>query len=474
MLYINGEWRESLSGKTLDVTNPATNQTIKSVPSAGVEETKQAIDAAKQAFAGWKRLTGKERSQYLRKVADHLRDNQDALAGVVTTEMGKPLKEAKGELALSIDYFEWYAEEAKRIYGETIPSFHPDKRLMLIQQPVGVVAAVTPWNFPVAMFARKIAPALAAGCTIVLKPASATPLSAIKVFESFEAAGIPKGVVNLVIGSASEIVGEMTRNPDVKKITFTGSTEVGKKLIRDSADTVKRVSMELGGHAPFVVFDDADIDAAVEGAIASKFRNAGQTCVCLNRLYVSETVAEEFGRKFADKVSQLKLGSGLDAGVDIGPLIDEAAVQKVEEHVQDALDNRGQILCGGKRPDISLQGNFYEPTVINYASDNMKIATEETFGPLAPIFTFKTDEEVIEKANHPQYGLAAYFYTRDLGRAFRVMEAVEFGIVGINDPLPTVAQAPFGGVKESGMGKEGGKYGLRDYMVEKYVSINLG
>jgi succinate-semialdehyde dehydrogenase/glutarate-semialdehyde dehydrogenase len=474
-LYINGEWLESSrSGKTLVVTNPATNEPIKSVPSAGAEETKMAIEAAKQAFTTWKKLTGKERGLYLQKAANHLREQTDSLAELITTEMGKPLKEARGEIGLSIDYFEWYAEEAKRIYGETIPSFHPDKRLMVIQQPVGVVAAVTPWNFPVAMFARKLAPALAAGCTILLKPASATPLSAIKFFESLHAAGIPKGVVNLVIGSASEIVGEMTRNPDVRKITFTGSTEVGKKLIRDSAATVKRVSMELGGHAPFIVFDDADIDAAVEGAIASKFRNAGQTCVCLNRIYVAESIADEFGRKFAAKVAKLKIGSGLENGVDIGPLIDEAAVQKVEEHVQDALNNQGQLLCGGKRANVGLNGNFYEPTVINYANAKMKIATEETFGPVAPIFTFKTDEEAIKLANHDQYGLAAYFYTRDIGRAYRVMEEIEFGIVGINDPLPTVAQAPFGGVKESGMGKEGGKYGLRDYLVEKYVSIHLG
>ncbi|NHN35034.1 NAD-dependent succinate-semialdehyde dehydrogenase [Paenibacillus agricola] len=474
MLYINGEWSKAISGKTLAVTNPATKQLIRSVPSAGAEETRQAIAAAKQAFAIWRNLTGKERSVYLQAAANSLREQADALAELITMEMGKPLKEAKGEVGLSIDYFEWYAEEAKRIYGETIPSQHKDKRLLVIQQPVGVVAAVTPWNFPVAMFARKIAPALAAGCTIVLKPASATPLSAIKVFESFVAAGIPKGVVNLVIGSATEIVGEMTSNPDVRKITFTGSTEVGKKLIRDSADTVKRMSMELGGHAPFIVFDDADIDAAVDGAIASKFRNAGQTCVCLNRIYVAESIADEFGRKFAGKVSQLKIGNGLEEGVDIGPLIDEEAVLKVEDHVQDALQHQGQLLCGGKRAQISLDGYFYEPTVINHANDQMKIALEETFGPVAPIFTFKTEEEVLAKANHPQYGLAAYFYTRDLGRAFRVMEQIEYGIVGINDPLPTVAQAPFGGVKESGMGKEGGKSGLKDYLIEKYVSLNIG
>jgi succinate-semialdehyde dehydrogenase / glutarate-semialdehyde dehydrogenase len=474
MLYINGEWMESLSGKTLVVTNPATNQTIKRVASAGVEETKQAIAAAKQAFLGWRKLTGKERCSYLQKAAQHLREQADSLAKLITLEMGKPLKEAKGEVALAIDYVDWYAEEAKRIYGETIPASHREKRLLVIQQPVGVVAAVTPWNFPAAMITRKIAPALATGCTMVLKPASATPLSAIKVIEAFAAAGIPKGVVNLVIGSASEIVGEMTSNPDVRKLTFTGSTEVGKKLIRDSAEMVKKVSMELGGHAPFIVFEDADIDAAVEGAIIAKFRNAGQTCVCMNRLYVSEKIADEFARKFAEKVSQFKLGNGLEEGVDVGPLIDQWAVQKVEEHVQDAIENQGQIICGGKRADISLDGHFYEPTVINYANDNMKIAIEETFGPVAPIFTFKTDEEVIEKANHPQFGLAAYFYTKDLRRAFRMMEEVEYGIVGINDPLPTVAQAPFGGVKESGMGKEGGRQGLKDYLVEKFVSINLG
>jgi succinate-semialdehyde dehydrogenase/glutarate-semialdehyde dehydrogenase len=473
MLFINGEWMQSLSGKTLMVTNPATNRPIQEVPSAGREETRLAIAAAKMAFADWRRLTGKERGAYLQLTANHLRENAHSLAEVITIEMGKPLREAKGEIAMSIDYLEWYAEEAKRIYGETIPASHSDKRLLVIQQPVGVVAAITPWNFPVAMFARKIAPALAAGCTVVLKPASATPLSAIKVFESFAAAKLPKGVVNLVIGEASEIVGEMTRNPDVRKITFTGSTEVGKKLIRDSADTVKKVSMELGGHAPFIVFEDADIDAAVDGAIASKFRNAGQTCVCLNRIYVSEKIADEFGMKFATKVAALKIGDGLQEDVDIGPLIDERAIEKVQEHIRDAIANNGVILCGGKRPEIALEGHFFEPTVINHANENMKIAREETFGPVAPIFTFKTEEEVIERANHPEYGLAAYFYTRDLRRAFRVMEEIEFGVVGINDPLPTVAQAPFGGVKESGMGREGGRSGIKDYLTEKYVSIRL-
>lgn len=474
MLYINGEWVSSMTERTIAVDNPATKEVIEYVAYGDRTDTEKAIEAAHRAFGHWKRMTGKERGAFLSKTADHLRTQVDELAEIVIREMGKPMKEAKGEIALAIDYLDWYAEEAKRIYGETIMPSHSEKRLFAIKQPVGVVGAVTPWNFPVAMITRKIAPALAAGCTVVLKPASSTPLSAIKVFESFHASGLPSGVVNLVIGDAEQVVGEFTRNPLVRKLTFTGSTEVGKKLIRDSADTVKNVSMELGGHAPFIVFSDADLDAAVEGAVASKFRNAGQTCICANRIYVERSIAEEFGEKLAQRVSQLRIGYSLAEDVDVGPLIDKNALQKVEDHVQDAIKHHGKVLCGGKPAETSYDGYFYEPTVINFANEKMKIATEETFGPVAPIFTFENEDELIQMANHPQYGLAAYFYTRDLKRAFYIMEELEYGIVGINDPLPTVAQSPFGGLKESGLGREGGKYGLEEFLEVKYVSINLG
>lgn len=473
MHYINGKWIEADSKKQIAVFNPATKQLIRKISSAGVKETELAIKAADQAFKKWKNITANDRSKYMHRAVNILKERIEELARIVTTEMGKPLKEAKGEISLAIDYLEWYAEEGKRIYGETIPASHADKRLLVIKQPVGVVAAVTPWNFPVAMVTRKIAPALAAGCTVVLKPASATPLSAIKIFEAFHEAGFPAGVVNLVSGSASEIVGEMTKNPIVKKITFTGSTEVGKMLIKNSADTVKKVSMELGGHAPFIVFKDADLETAVEGAIVSKFRNAGQTCICLNRIYVEKEVAEEFSIMFAERASRLTLGNGLDESVDIGPVIDEKAMDKIKEHVQDAIEHNGRLLCGGKEANIDAEGYFFEPTVISNANEKMKIATEETFGPVAPIFTFQGTDEIISKVNHVHYGLASYLYTNDLSRAFYVMENLEYGMVGINDALPTVAQGPFGGVKESGMGKEGGKHGLEDFLIEKYVSIRL-
>lgn len=474
MLYINGEWRESISGKKLAVTNPATGELIQEVAYAGREETRQAIEAAQAAFPLWKSKTAKERAQYMLRAAQIMRDNLEEIARVLTSEMGKPLPEARGEVNMAIEYIEWYAEEAKRIYGETIPASHPDKRILVLREPVGVTAAITPWNFPVSMITRKLAPALAAGCPMIIKPASATPLSAIKVVEAFHEAGIPKGVVNLVIGPATAIAGEMTSNPIVRKVTFTGSTEIGKELLRACADTVKKVSMELGGHAPFIVFEDADLDKAVDGALASKFRNAGQTCICTNRIFVQESIAEEFGKRFAEKVSKLKIGNGLEEGVEIGPLIDEAAVSKVIEHIEDAVQHGGQILCGGSRAEIGYNGHFFQPTVINYANEQMKIAREETFGPVAPIFTFKTEEEAIEKANNTNYGLAAYCYTKDLARAYRVMEALEYGIVGINDAIPTTAQAPFGGVKESGMGREGGRHGIEDYLEIKFVSINIG
>ncbi|PSL46995.1 succinate semialdehyde dehydrogenase [Salsuginibacillus halophilus] len=474
MLYINGNWQSSAENETFAVTNPATVETMEYVAKGNEVDANQAIEAASEAFPAWKHTPAKERGRYLVLAAAYLRERIDDLAHTITAEMGKPLAESKGEINLALDYMEWFAEEAKRVYGESIPASVPNKQLMVKKSPIGVVGAVTPWNFPVAMITRKLAPALAAGCPVVIKPASATPLSAMKVFEALDQVGLPAGVANLVSGSASKVVGEMTRHPDVKKLTFTGSTDVGKKLIRDSADTVKQVSMELGGHAPFIVFDDADIDKAVDGAVASKFRNAGQTCICTNRLYVQEGVADEFAKKFAKKVSELKVGAGIETGVAIGPLIDEGALEKVEEHIEDAKAKGGQTLTGGTRQQPNgLGGYFYEPTVIHNATDDMLIASEETFGPVAPIFTFETKEEAVKRANHPEYGLASYCYTNDLSQAFYVAEELEYGIVGINDPIPTTAQAPFGGVKESGVGREGGHQGIEEYVEDKFVSFQL-
>ena len=473
MLYVNGKWKHALSGKKLTVTNPATKENIAEVASGGVEDTQEAIDAAAAAFPNWRNKTGKERGDYLRRAAHILRENENVLAKTITEEMGKPLHESKGEIQLAIDYLDWYAEEAKRVYGDMLPASHEDKRLMVMKQPVGVVAAVTPWNFPVAMITRKIAPALAAGCPVVVKPASATPLSAMEVIKAFDQAAFPKGVVNLIIGKASEVVGEMTANPNVRKLTFTGSTEVGKELIRQSADTVKKISMELGGHAPFLVFEDADLDKAIECAIASKFRNAGQTCICTNRIYVHESISRQFAEKLSAKVIDMKIGDGLEEGVLIGPLIDADAVEKTAEHVRDAVKHGGTILCGGNEATTGLDGYFYEPTIIMNANEKMKIAYEETFGPVAPIFTFTSDEEAIRKANDTDYGLAAYVFTENINRMYHVMEQLEYGIVGINDPAPTVAQSPFGGWKQSGLGREGGKYGMEEYLEEKYISIQL-
>lgn len=471
MLYINGEWIQT--EEKMEVMNPATGEVIDSISTGSGKDAKDAIAAAKEAFKQWKRTTGIERSTYLQKVVQLIRERAEELAKTITMENGKALKDARNEVNGAIGYLEWYAEEAKRVYGDTLPASHQDKHLMVIRQPVGVCAAITPWNFPLSMITRKLAPALAAGCTVVLKPAPATPLSAIKVFECFHEAGLPKGVVNLVIGPAEEIGKEMTSNPDVRKITFTGSTAVGKKLLRDSADTVKKASMELGGHAPFVIFEDADLDVAVQAVMLSKFKNNGQTCISTNRVYVAEAIAEEFGEKLAAETAKLKVGNGLDEDTDIGPLINQDAVEKIKSQVEDAVELQAKVLCGGKPYQREeLTGYFYEPTVIQYANVDMKIATEETFGPVAPIFTFKDEEEVIARANGSAYGLAAYCYTRDLGRGLRMMRELDFGIVGINDSLPIVVQAPFGGVKESGMGKEGGKYGLNEYLEEKFVSIS--
>ncbi len=471
MLYINGKWKTE--GNMMDVINPATGEVIESIATGGKAETKEAIECATAAFKTWKKSTGNERSRYLSRVVTLMRERRGELAKVITSENGKPLPDAKGEVLSAIAYLEWYAEEAKRVYGDTLPASHADKHLMVLREPIGVCAAITPWNFPLSMITRKIAPALAAGCTVVLKPADQTPLSAIKVFECFHEAGIPKGVVNLIIGPAEEIGKEMTSNNDVRKLTFTGSTAVGKKLLRDSADTVKKVSMELGGHAPFIVFEDADLDTAVEGVLLTKFKNAGQTCISTNRIYVEESIAEKFSKRMAAKTAELKVGNGMKKGIDVGPVINQSALEKISAQVEDAVSHRAEILHGGK---VYEEGNgyFYEPTVIQHATEEMLIATEETFGPIAPIFTFKTEEEIIERANHQEYGLAAYCFTKDMGRGLRMMRELEYGIVGINDPTPIVIQAPFGGVKESGIGNEGGKYGLIEYMEEKFVSIGMG
>ncbi|AYV67932.1 succinate-semialdehyde dehydrogenase (NADP(+)) [Niallia circulans] len=475
MQYINGEWRHSASGKTYSVYNPATAKVIEEVARGGKEDGHLAIDAAQNALPLWAKKTAKERSIYLKTVADKLREQIEDLAAIITTEMGKPVAEAKGEVNLAADYLEWYAEEGKRIYGDTIPASSETKRIIVLRQPVGVVGAITPWNFPIAMLARKIAPALAAGCTVVLKPAEATPLTAIEVMKIFHEVGLPKGVLNLVHGDAAPIGDAMMERQEVRKITFTGSTKVGKELAAKASATMKKISMELGGHAPFIIFADADLEKAAEGVIASKFRNAGQTCICTNRIYVQKTIAERFSDILVTKMKNLVVGNGLHPEVTIGPLINEAAVAKTEEHIQDAIQKGAKVIYGGKKPagEEYDNGHFYEPTVLLHATHEMKIATEETFGPVAPIFEFETEEEALYLANDTSYGLAAYFYTKDISRVFRMSEGLEYGIIGINDPVPTTEQAPFGGVKESGVGREGGKYGLEDYLEYKFLSLEL-
>lgn len=474
MLYINGEWVSSVSDETLTVYNPATNEKVGEIAYGNKEDTEKAIHAAEQAFSTWKKRTADERSAFLKAIANELRNRSEAIAETITLEMGKPIQESRGEVGLAISYVDWYAEEAKRVYGDTIPASSPDKRLLVIQEPVGVVAAITPWNFPAAMITRKIAPALAAGCTVLVKPASATPLTAKMIFEAISAAALPKGVANLVTGPSEEIAATINESFAVRKLTFTGSTEVGIKLMRGAADTVKKVSMELGGHAPFIVFEDADLEASVNDAVSTKFRNAGQTCICTNRIYVHESIAAEFSDLFAEKVKRLVIGDGLDEKTDIGPLINRSALSKVISQIDDAKNHGGKIMTGGQeiKPE-NLDGYFMEPTVISYATDDMDIAKEETFGPVAPIFTFKTEEEAVERANHFQYGLAAYCYTNDFSRAIRMMENLEYGIIGINDERPTTVQAPFGGMKASGIGREGGKSGLQEYLVEKFVSMKI-
>lgn len=467
--FIGGEWVQAASGKTISVLDPATGEVFGKVPSCGKAETAKAIAAAEAAFPAWRKKTAAERSAMLMVLASLLREHVEALGTILTMEQGKPLAEAKGEVLGSAAYVQWFAEEAKRAYGDVIPSPWGDRRILVTKEPVGVVAAITPWNFPSSMIGRKLGAALAAGCTIVIKPASQTPFSALAWGAMCEKAGIPAGVVNIVTGAASEIGGELTSNPAVRKISFTGSTEIGKLLMAQAARTMKRCSMELGGNAPFIVFDDADVDRAVAGAVLAKYRNAGQTCVCTNRFYVQAGIHDLFAEKFAAAVSQMKVGNGLEAGVAVGPLIDMKAIEKVEEHIADATAKGGTIVTGGKRH--KLGGSWFEPTIVKGVTQDAKVATDETFGPLAPIFKFSTEEEVIGWANATEYGLASYFYTRDLARAFRVSEALKYGMVGINEGLITTEVAPFGGVKESGMGKEGSKYGLDDYMDVKYVCI---
>jgi len=474
-MYINGEWQEALSGKTMNVINPANGEIVGVVAYGGREETARAIDAAHQAFPAWSGAPARERAKYLLAISELIRKYRDELAQIMSAEMGKPFMEAKFEVMGAVDNFQWYAEEAKRVYGETIPSSVPNKRIMVLKQPVGVTAAITPWNFPINMAARKIAPALAAGCTVVFKPAMKTPLTAIRLTEIMEEAGLPKGVVNLVLGHSSEIGNEIVENPKVAKITFTGSTEVGKKLMEGAAKHVKRISMELGGHAPFIVFEDADLDAAVEGLFESKYRNAGQMCISTNRLYVHQAVLEPFTEKLIERLKRTKVGDGREKGVEIGPLVDEAALKGVMAHIEDAKEKGAKVLYGGERLTEGeyAKGFFLQPTVLSDVKDDMRIVREETFGPVLPIIPFTDEAEVIRKANDTIYGLAAYVYTQNLSRSVRVAEALEYGIVGVNDGAPTQTQAPFGGFKQSGIGREGGHYAMDEFLEVKFVSIGI-
>jgi len=467
--YINGQWVDADDASTIDVTNPATGETLGTIPCLGAAETRRAIEAADKAQGAWAAKTAKERAVVLRRWYELMMEHQEDLAVLMTLEQGKPLAESRGEIAYAASFIEWFAEEAKRLYGDVIPPHQADKRIVVIKQPIGVVASITPWNFPAAMITRKAGPALAAGCTMVTKPATQTPYSALALAELGERAGLPPGVFNVVTGKASAIGGEMTGNPIVRKITFTGSTDIGKLLLKQSAETVKKVSMELGGNAPFIVFNDANLDAAVDGAMMSKYRNTGQTCVCANRLYVQSGVYDAFVEKLAVAVNNLKVGDGREEGVSQGPLIDENAVLKVEEHVADALSKGGRLVTGGKRH--AKGGTFFEPTLIADATQEMLVASEETFGPLAPVIRFETEADAIAMANDTEFGLASYFYSRDIGRIWRVAEAIESGIVGVNTGIISTEVAPFGGVKESGLGREGSKYGIDDFIEIKYLCI---
>jgi succinate-semialdehyde dehydrogenase/glutarate-semialdehyde dehydrogenase len=467
--YLDGAWVEADSKKRIDVDNPADGSTIGSVPDMGSAETERAIAAAAAAFPAWSALTAKERSKLLRNWNDLILANAEDLAQLLTAEQGKPLAEARGEVTYGASFVEWFAEEAKRVYGDVIPTPAGDRRLIVIKQPIGVCGAITPWNFPIAMITRKVAPGLAAGCTFVLKPAEHTPLCALALAELAERAGIPKGVLNVVTGDAVAIGKTLCASPVVRKITFTGSTEVGRILMRQSADTVKKLSLELGGNAPFIVFEDADLDAAADGALASKYRNAGQTCVCANRIYVQDSVYDAFAAKLTERVKGFKVGAGTEPGVTIGPLIDDQGLEKVEDHVADALAHGAKALLGGHRH--ARGGRFFEPTVLTGMKADMKVAHEETFGPVAPLFRFKDDAEAIRLANDSEFGLCAYFYSRDVGRVFRVAEALEAGIVGVNVGIISNEVAPFGGVKQSGLGREGSKYGIEEFVEIKYICV---
>ena len=467
--YVDGAWIDADAGGKLEVTNPATGEVIGTVPQLGVAETRRAIEAAAAALPAWAARTAKDRAGILRRFSDLLLANVDDLAMLMTAEQGKPLAEARGEVAYAASFLEWFAEEGKRVYGDVIPGHQPDKRILVLRQPIGVVAAITPWNFPAAMITRKAGPALAAGCTFVCKPAMQTPCSALAMAELAGRAGVPQGAFSVVTGPAGTIGGEMTSNPVVRKLTFTGSTEIGKKLMQQCAGTLKKVSLELGGNAPFIVFDDADHDAAVQGAIASKYRNTGQTCVCANRLLVQQGVHDLFVAKLAEAVRKLRVGNGLEGVTEQGPLIDARAVAKVEEHIADAIAKGGKVALGGRRH--ALGGTFFEPTILTHVKPNMMVAREETFGPVAPVFSFKDEKEAIRMANDTEFGLASYFYTRDLARAWRVAEGLEYGIVGLNTGLISTEVAPFGGVKESGIGREGSMYGILDYTELKYLCI---
>lgn len=467
--YIDGQWVDADSGETLAVTNPATGDVVAQVAKCGTAETRRMIEAAEVAQKAWAKTTAKERASALRNWFNLMMENQEDLAQLLTAEQGKPLAEARGEIAYGANYAEWFSEESKRVYGDIVPQPSNDKRIMVIKQPVGVVACITPWNFPNAMLTRKIAPAIAAGCAVVCKPANATPLSALALMELAERAGFPKGLVNMVTGRTGEIGAELTSNPIVRKVTFTGSTPVGKQLMAECAATVKRTSMELGGNAPFIVFDDADIDAAVQGAMVSKYRNAGQTCVCSNRIIVQAGIYDEFAAKLKQAAANLVLGSGADEGVTVGPLIDEKAAIGVCEFIDDAVAKGASITLGGGRSELG--GSFVKPTILTGVTKDMRVFSEEIFGPVAPLFTFETEDEVVQMANDTEFGLAAYFYSRDIGRVYRVAEQLEYGIVGVNEGVISNEMAPFGGVKESGGGREGSKYGLDDYLEIKYICL---
>ncbi|QCO17962.1 NADP-dependent succinate-semialdehyde dehydrogenase I (plasmid) [Azospirillum brasilense] len=471
--YVNGAWRDAFSGKTFAVTNPATGEELARVADVGAEETRQAINAADAALPAWRAKTAKERAAILRRWFELIMAAQEDLAVLMTLEQGKPLAEARGEVAYGASFIEWFAEEGKRVYGDVIPSFAGNKRIVVLKEPIGVVAAITPWNFPNAMITRKVGPALAAGCTIVVKPAEDTPLSALALAELAERAGVPAGVFNIVTGSDPVAIGgELTASPIVRKLSFTGSTEVGKILMRQSADTVKKVSLELGGNAPFIVFDDADLDEAVKGALASKYRNSGQTCVCANRLLVQAGVYDAFAAKLAEAVKQIRVGNGMEAGVTQGPMINGQAVEKVEELMGDALAKGAKVALGGKRH--GLGGTFFEPTILTGVTTDMRVAREEIFGPVAPLFKFETEADAIRMANDTEFGLAAYFYSRDIGRVWRVAEQLEYGMVGINEGILSTEVAPFGGIKQSGIGREGSKYGVEDFLEIKYLCVGLG